>query len=320
MKLICAILILFFCSCNENPGFLHHYQLPEGEAISRTHSIKELSIGRNKVDIIWVIDNSGSMEPFQTSVINNTERFMNEFTQVTHVDWKMALLSTSEYEDPYLGMAAPFNSTHPTPVPVFQAAVKKLGTYGDTTEKTYDPIVKALKANPQFMRQDAWLVLIIVTDEEEQSRLDSDQFLAWIYGLVQPSYVKTYAAFGASDLGCTRGNFQFRSSEYELLMKKTKGLYFSACSATFGDEMAKMGKDIVTQLSRPRLILEKRPLLSTLSVSYKGKALPGGPAQSGGLWYYDFTGNAVVFYSLAFAPGQNEQVEVSYTADIGYGH
>src|SRR4051794_7209298 len=71
--------------------YLHEPQMGPSHALS--HKIKDIS-GNSDVDILWVIDNSGSMKEYQQHVIINTLAFMQNFTANTGLRWKMGLLST----------------------------------------------------------------------------------------------------------------------------------------------------------------------------------------------------------------------------------
>ena len=74
-----------------------------------------------------------------------------------------------------------------------------------------------------------------------------------------------------------------------------------------------MLEDLVTRVERPYIALKERPLTSSIRVTYKGAILSGGLLEDGGYWIYDFDLNRIVFHNLNFAPGDTEEVTVSYT-------
>ncbi len=55
----------------------------------------------------------------------------------------------------------------------------------------------------------------------------------------------------------------------------------------------------------------------SLKIFHQGRELPGGPRESGGLWYYDFDRNAVFFYDLEFAIGEDEEVDIQFETEDG---
>lgn len=81
--------------------------------------------------------------------------------------------------------------------------------------------------------------------------------------------------------------------------------------------MADLGKDLVSRVSSPRIFLDYRPRPSTIRVLYRGREVQPGLPGSGGHWFYDQDLNAIVFHDLAFAPGDDESVEIRYDEDNG---
>lgn len=316
-----APLLFGLLQCSKDTEFLHHVDPLMAPRASITHHKVRSLKGDSDIDILWVIDNSGSMGDDQAAVIANTSLFMNEFTQSTMTRWKMGLISTSDYENPYLG----FNGfglldwTLSNPIPIFQSAVARLGTDGDITEKEYDPIVNHLRAHPDFLRPKAWLATIILTDEPEQSRLSTTVFLSEMATLHGNSKRQLfYGVLAAVEWGCS-GGLYYRGSKFEELFNLVgkNGKTFSLCSPDFGINLAEIGKDIVSRLDKPRVSLESRPIVESIEVLYLGKRLPAGFPADGGVWTYDFEANAIIFYDLSFAPGDNEFVTIRYDPDAG---
>jgi hypothetical protein len=316
--------LLVLLSCGRNTDFLHHIvPTPPPELLSKSYPVKEL-VGDSRVDILWVIDNSGSMYEDQMEVIRNTKVFMDEFTLKTVVDWKMGLISTDQNGRPYVGFPGTpaLDKKSPDPVGVFQAAVGNLGTSGSAEEMLYTPVKKALTSHPDFLRDDAMLAIIHISDAPEQSwDLTSQEFLDFLaiekgdlvrvlgYGVLWPE--EWCPQFSGDDL------FTFAGSKYEELFSAIKGKTYPLCNMDFGRDLADLGKDIVKRITSPRIPLTKRPKVSTIRVIYKDQDLPGGLKEEGGFWIYDFGLNAILFHDLDFAPGDKEEVKVEYREDDG---
>jgi hypothetical protein len=209
------------------------------------------------VDILWVIDNSGSMSPHQMNVIRNTESFMNVFTAQTQRQWKMGLVSTSKSEGPYIGFTPQtlLNYKSPNPIELFQNAVGKLGTYGEDVETSFQPTLDVLKAYPGFLDPKSPLALIIVTDEEEQSvegpmglplsvRKFVDELIRIKGG--KASKVITYGVFQTVEK-CGSG-ILYQTSRYSQFMKLSGGKDFSLCDPDFGSVLANMASDLVERV------------------------------------------------------------------------
>ena len=319
MKLI-ALPLLLLLSCAKENSYVYHSQ-PVGEvSFSETHSV----IGESgAVDIVWVIDNSGSMSPIQNDVISNTEKFLRSFMQNSSLDWKMGLLSTDQFEAPYIGFADFLGRSSTNPVALFQAAVRRLGTSGSGTEVSFKPVVDKLRDFPNFLRPNAHVVTIFVTDEPEQSSISAREFLDTLYRFKngRRQLVKAYAALHASDFGCssTYGNLVvYAGSPFEEVITETKGKVYSTCSGDFGLELANLGNEIVAAISSPVILLARRPIASTITVLYKGVELVGGPKEEGGFWVYDPDANGVRFHDMDFVDFNERFVKIDFDIDRGF--
>ncbi|MBS1960633.1 MAG: VWA domain-containing protein [Bdellovibrionales bacterium] len=309
-------------ACGKHEDFL--YVLPAKEPTnSLAVKVKEIH-SSGGIDILWVIDNSGSMDPHQQNVIRNTGLFMQDFLK-NRVSWKMGLISTDVSEQPYIGFDKPFDLTDPDPAASFGQAVARLGTNGDATERTFEPVLKAFRDYPGFLRRNTALAVLIVTDAPEQSSIDAATFLPQFRALVGDSRpVFVYSVLAATDIappgGCytQESEFPYAGSPYEAFAQNAKiGRAFSICDPNFGTNMGKIGTELVQQVYRPEIRLARRPRASTIKVLFHDAPLPAGPKDQGGLWYYDQDRNSVVFYDLGFAQGETESVTVDFEPDDG---
>ncbi|MBY0370738.1 VWA domain-containing protein [bacterium] len=309
-----VVLAFLIAGCSRAPDFLYRLHDEPVVNVEKVHKLKELQ-GENKVDILWVIDNSGSMGNHQQQLIKNADTFINAFVANGGLEWKMGIVSTDIRQDPYIGFTNSTLLTYQSPdnVQEFKRAVARLGTMGDAYEKTFAPIKQHLTDYPDFPRKNAVLAIIMVTDAPEQSNIEAQdviQFLTAVKGDIRR--VVSYGVF-ADDTECdyTDEPWEYPGSPYEELIKATSGIRYILCS-DFGQNLADMGKDLVQRVRRPYILLAERPIESTLRVVYKGKDLPGGPFESGGKWLYDFRQNRVVFHDLNFAPTDQEEVTILY--------
>ncbi len=314
--LLGVVLLLVFASCGRDTQYLNHITGVEPTYFETPHKLKELQ-GETKVDILWVIDNSGSMGSYQQDLIRNAGIFINTFVAKGGLEWKMGIVSTSLNENPYIGFTPTTLLTYMSADPIrdFQRAVSRLGINGDVTEQTLAPIRKHLTTYPDFIRKQATLAVIMLTDAEEQSRIPAKDILTFLEktkGDIKK--VVNYGVFAAQDFGCqmTDGFWNYVGSPYEALIKATGGKHYKLCNNDFGKDLADLGSHLVERIKRPFIQLPDRPQIDTLRVTYVGKDLPGGPEESGGFWVYDFDMNRVVFHNLDFAPGDDEQVSVAY--------
>lgn len=323
MILITFLLAGFLTSCGNDQRFQRFDDYEAPPLVTLNYPIKSIERTNTQVDILWVIDNSYSMDDIQQNVISNTRIFMEEFDKKGGIDWKMALLSTDKDDPPYLGMntRSGFNHRSANRVSTFVNAVSRLGLNGDTTERTFTPIMNNLSTRNVFVRENAMLVIISLTDINEQSRVTADQFIQYLTKLKGGiEKTKFYGVYNVKDFNCPSEStsWTYAGSKYEALVKATGGSTFPACAVDFGQRLTGLAKEIISYLQSSKIILKKRPKPYSISISYKGRNLPGGPQSEGGMWYYDFQDNAIVFYSLDFAPGTEENILLTFDEDDGF--
>lgn len=311
---VCAMATALGCS--RDAGLLYHLKDIPPKNYDAVHKLKELQ-GETKVDILWVIDNSGSMGSYQQALVQNADLFINDFVSKGGLEWKMGIISSALSEQPYIGFtpADQLNYQTPNGVQKFKDAVRRLGTFGDAIEQFFTPIRKHLDNFPDFVRKPASLTVIFLTDAPDQSRLPAKTLINYLAGIKGDiKKVISYGVFAANDLGCqfTDEFWNYAGSGYEEIINATHGKFYKLCDTDFGKNLADLGKDLVSRIKRPFIQLPDRPVVSTLRVIYQGKDLQGGPVDQGGLWIYDFDLNRVVFHTLDFAPGDNEEVSVQY--------
>ncbi len=147
-----------------------------------------------KLDVLFVVDNSGSMSSSQTALAANFPAFINHFKNKGY-DFRIAITTTDAYYgDQFVGSGCSLcnigqtkfrSSTTPavyvmdnnTPdlESVFSTNVQ-VGITGSGDERGFSSMKAALNSslNAGFHRQDAYLSVIMVTDEEEFSHDDID--------------------------------------------------------------------------------------------------------------------------------------------------
>ena len=143
-----------------------------------------------KVDILWVIDDSGSMGPSQDNLAANFQSFISKF-QRTNFDYQMAVTSTTAWRanaafdnDASLSRFRDGTdaTTHtgvfiikpdtPNLEQTFNTNIR-LGITGDGDERGLQSLVETLNNSDNiadgFPRADALLAVIVLTDEDDFS-------------------------------------------------------------------------------------------------------------------------------------------------------
>ncbi len=310
ISVLAASLVLF--SACEDPEFVKRVDPVPRVQSNRSYTVQDLVSG--KAEILWVIDNSGSMDSYQREVMRNMDIFIQGFTQTASgADWRMGLISTDVSQQPFIGFTNSdrLDHTDTRPVARFNAAIRQLGGGGSNTEKAFEPIERAFSRYPDFLRQNSELFIVIVSDEREQSRGSVQDFINYLHSIRPPASISTYGIFEKRENGC--GSETFRGSRYGDFMNLTNGLSFEICAPDYGTGLAAFGADIAQKIVVPKIYLEAAPIIDTLRVLYQGVAVPAGAREDGGYWRYNTLENAVFFHDLSFLNGPaTENVQVLF--------
>ena len=341
MKYLILLCLVFVTSCGKESQYAYYANPVALEVDNRIYPLNLLENDKN-IDVLFVIDNSGSMTSIQKNVIQNSRIFLQQFAKQSFINWKIGLISTDLDDSPYLGFDSVFDSTLINPndplsfdstVLKFQNAVSKLGINGSGYEYVFYNIKRVLdlydgtKGMSTFLRPNSHLVVIMITDEKEQSQSKfGKEFEVPTFVKTLSSYISNrkilrfYGALNRIDLqGCntTIDNDTYAGSPYEAIIKMTNGFNISACIA-FGADLAKIGKDIASLVGLPSLLLKQRPVSETIKVFYKDKELPPGSKESGGIWFYEEYTNTINFYTTEFVKDiSNDFFKIEFDIDDG---
>ncbi len=356
-KLILASLCLFFTlGCKKDPSYLYVSDpLPIQQKDERVYPMDLLKL--DTVDVVMIIDNSGSMGTIQDNIVANASLFFKEFAKQDYLEWKLGLLSTDQFDDPYLGFETPFSSdlikdydpsSFNQAVAQFQRAVEGLGTNGAIDEYTFYNIERALndysgnRGQTPFVRATSHLFFIMVTDEPEQSEdgfgvnYEPITFLNRIRAFAGSNKrVRFYGAFDHQVFTNCRGSSwrrqEWLDNPFDRLIKASEGFAISACIDDFGSQLSRIAEDIVSLVSLPSLLLKRRPKSETVEVFYQEAVvgqngisyldpvkLKSGLRENGGKWYYDATTNTINFYSVDFVKDiENDRFVIDFDVADG---
>jgi len=279
-------------------------------------------------DILWVVDNSESMASTLTYVADNFEKFIDPFLELEGLDWQIAVVTT-DMENPaqqgrFQGPIITPDSTDPRGD--FLRAVDQ-GAAGSAYEKPFDAIQAALteplisSENAGFLREEARLSTIVVTDEDDVSSISYATFNTWYLSLKEDRDDVSFSAFagdpGGGLFGCSEwlgwadGLISATSANklYEVI-EATDGVFFSICSTDFTEGLTLMSLDAAGMTDT--FYLQAVPAsIADMDVEVNGDDSRFDNVDG---WQFDWDRNAVIFYGEAIPPA-NSVVEISYDAD-----
>lgn len=295
-------------------------------------------------DIIWIVDESGSVDDDRQRVADNAEAFFQKAV-LAGLDFRMGVTD--------------MNDTGPGGQPGIFASREAGGTGdrwllpGDETtfiDNINDPsgtdtgdfgsehgltqgraaIMRHLprnNADPQMIREHAKLVVIYVTDEKADEVEDAGILGEGNNGPnpTQQTQIDTLVAPYIADFmtndaiahliaeplpyesqTCSDGGAEHAFGYYELV-QATGGQVGSICQADLGATMDSIIDDIIGEASP--IVLSKFPISASISVA-RDNALVNRSRDQG--WDYRGSSNSVIFFNMPFDPANPSDIVVSY--------
>jgi len=263
-------------------------------------------VGTIKTDILFVIDNSGSMARNQTNIKNNFDYFINVFNAAS-ADYQIGFITTDN-RDFVDGKIVTMASSDP--VGEVSAIMDNIGTTGNSIESGVYYAWYAMQPGGDaewggaFSRIDSKLVVIYVSDEPDfAERYSTTTWLEFSDDLRSQrstnALVSAHAVAGDHPSGCssTDGYAQFGEGYYDVVTE-LGGEYMSICATDWGDQMDKLARETIASSV---YYLDNNPIEGTIEVVMNGAKVTN--------WEYDEVLNAIVFDS---APAEESLTDVTY--------
>ncbi|MCB0361454.1 MAG: VWA domain-containing protein [Bdellovibrionales bacterium] len=200
LGVILAFVLLGSFGCQKNePSFS---LLPDSEIFFQNSGAVS-----PKIDLLWVVDNSGSMHSSQVNVANNFSSFITDFSSRGY-DYRMAVIATDAYRELYTGSptvslfksAAGTSIITPDTPDITNAFIDNImvGTSGYGDERALQSMRVAMDNpnNSGLLRPDSFFAVIIVGDEDDFSHDGSDYIKNQYTAYTDPSHLKYNVAKG----------------------------------------------------------------------------------------------------------------------------
>lgn len=295
------------------------------------------------VDILWVIDNSGSMANSQTNLANSFQSFINRF-QTLKYDFHMGVTTTDAYladlyyHDPNFSKLRDGAGTSHSGVFVLDKNTPNLvstfitnmsqgiGGYGD--ERAFSSFQQTLdnSLNSSFRRPGAFLAIIIVSDEDDFSHngttptIQMTPITNYADPLLTP--ISSFVTYLNNLTGSTTAEKNYSVNIISILdascltqlansAQRIGTRYIQLADATGGTKGSLCGNfgttlDIISQnvLSLSTSFkLDREPVPSSIVVLVNGSAVAQN-AQNG--WTYDATAMSITFHGNGIPPADSD--------------
>jgi len=267
------------------------------------------------LDIIFVIDNSGSMGIFQNELASQMTNFMNIFI-MSGADYHLGFVTTDRGYFQGTGSVYWIDNSFATPVDWAQGVISQISIGGAGIEKgirfakevleNTDPTTGAAPGTP-FWRADATLVIIYVSDEPDYSDGGWSTYTSF-FDTIKPTIEMTrqFAVIGDPPSGCIwqspwGGRPIGYGNGYWDMTQRYNGDWYSICAADWGAQMQDLADTVTTRRKFP--LDEPDPIEETIVVTVNGQNVTG--------WTYDPVDNSVVFEEASI-PEANQTIIIEY--------
>ncbi len=263
--------------------------------------------GGGTADVLFVVDNSGSMGEEQAALGRGFEDFIESFLALD-TDFHLGVTNMD-----YQGNAGALLGEEKILTPATENLVQtfisnsRVGTSGSGTEKGMESARQALgpakreNENEGFFREEAQLVLIFVSDEDDQSTATNEEYFDYFLELKRGDRrrLSINAIAGPTPDGCPTAE---AGSRYKDIVEMSGGTFTNICNDDLG--MPELGR--VLSGYKTAFDLQGRPEEGSVTVSVDGERVSEGEDT----WTIDDAGR------IAFAPGAVPddcvEVQISY--------
>ena len=295
-----------------------------------------------KADILLVIDDSCSMADKQAALSSNFTSFI-QYAVAANVDYQIGVTTTTEPQSESVPGFPTFNyvnwgghlvrdtqtglkfvkPTTPAVASVFSRLVN-VGTNGSGAETPLATAVLALTPpvisaeNAGFLRADANLAVVIISDAEDQSRQPVTYYqnlLVNVKGFQRLSYF-TFSAItprlGTAPSPCTYDNTGANSTRYNPIVQYTSGVADEICNSNWAGTLQNLGRTAFGY--RTQFYLNNSPdqAMAQVVVRLNGMVIPGCAQEAGcATWWYDAASNSIKFNTTA-RPQPGTPLEIQY--------
>jgi hypothetical protein len=274
------------------------------------------------VDVLWVIDNSGSMSSLVDHLGSRFSTFLDAF-DATGIDYQVGVTTTDIPADGGRLQGPIIKSSDADPVAEFVAQTA-LGAAGSANEQGRDAAYLALTepnisgTNAGLVRADANLAIVVLSDEDDSSDLvGKSQFITWLNGYKGDPARTSFSGItgdpdaGLFDFGCGIFGVSATSAKnYGDVIDGTGGVWQDICEDDFDEVLDYLAYGASGLLFTFKL--DRWPT-SPAGVEVYVDGIKQVHGWSGS-YLYSPSDNSITFNN-GFIPGPGAQIEIRYPID-----
>ena len=249
-------------------------------------------ISARPVDIVWIIDQSGSMSQEIAGVKQNMNNFAKSIASSKN-DYRVIVLARRGTGSKDICIPPPLGGSNCGDSTRFKQVSKSVGSTNELS--LYMSYASQIEA---FMRPTSLRLLVVVTDDN--SSVSATAFHTWIKKRTGYNDYVFHSIVSVTKDWCTAKV----GSVYKDLTTWTKGSWYHICSANWTTLFQSLGKN-AGNIAKNKYKLAKTPIAGSITVSYNGN-----PKKKGVDWDWDSANNQVILKGNL--PPQNAKILVCY--------
>lgn len=222
--------------------------------------VNKVAVTENKkVDILFVIDNSGSMEYEQKSMASRTKNFIDV---IKGLDWQIAVTTTDPRSEVTLGdgkLVPMYGKTNTYVINSSMSDTDAKTTLSNTLQRpetgsgseqgiyvAYRAIERSLlsttTANKKFIRSDAQLAVVVISDEDESAdgyKNKPENFVKYIADTFGSQKAMSFHSVitRPDDKACLNGEGYSYGYRYDEISKMTGGVIGDVCATDYAAQV-----------------------------------------------------------------------------------
>ncbi len=272
----------------------------------------------NKVDVVLLVDNSSSMDTYQNKLAQQAPGMIQALNSFG-MDYQLVVVTTdmraggnggSYVGNPQILVPGTQNLSN-----ILTARIKQ-GTGGSDQERGLESIEAALNNQPSFLRSDALLAVIALSNEDDHSPDNSNHFISYLDQL-KPKFNGFTQAWIVNFIGvpnlqssCSTaldGIYKEPGLKWISLAEYSGGLVQPICDTTLAEAVSNIRKRIVEVLTE--FSLGREPVLGTIVVKINGVTIPESNENG---WEYIAEGNRVRLHGSVIPTSAADIISIDF--------
>lgn len=316
MKKLCVLSVALVASTALTAGCnKQKYSLP-----SETQTFEQSVQYNNKVDVLLMVDNSSSMDTYQNKLADQVPGMLAALNGLG-MDYQIVVVTTDMRSGGngghFVGSPKILTAGTPNLASVLTSRVRQ-GNDGSTLERGLQSIESALDSETGFLRGDAMLAVIALSNEDDYSAGTATYYKDY-FDKLKPQFMGFNGAtqawlvnfIGVPNLqsSCSTaldGTYKEPGLKWIDLANASGGLIQPICDTSLAQAVDNIRQRIVQVLTD--FHIGRKPKVETIVVKINGQIVPQSTTDG---WEYIADGEIIRFHGSA-VPGANASISIDF--------